>query len=273
MADKKFPKDAMRILKETSRTFYIPITFLEKELKHSVACAYLVMRAIDEIEDHEEIENDLKHSMLMQISELLKAPFDEERYLEVINPVKDKLPEVTVSLGDWLDACPDQTRSIVMASSSEMAYGMAKWAKANWSIKTREDLDDYTYYVAGLVGVMLSQLWDFCAGVKTDRELAIGYGRGLQAVNILRNEEEDLEERDVSFVPDDWTREDLFAYAEENLAKADAYMKAIHKRTILLFCRLPLAFAHKTLKAMKDGREKMTREEVEKTVEEVKKEE
>src|SRR5699024_11623516 len=104
--------------------------------------------------------------------------------------------------GDWLAACPDQTRSIVMASSSEMAYGMAKWAKANWSIKTREDLDDYTYYVAGLVGVMLSQLWDFCAGVKTDRELAIGYGRGLQAVNILRNEEEDLEERDVSFVPE-----------------------------------------------------------------------
>ena len=35
MAEKKFPKDAMRVLKETSRTFYIPITFLEKELKHS----------------------------------------------------------------------------------------------------------------------------------------------------------------------------------------------------------------------------------------------
>ncbi|MGE0973648.1 squalene/phytoene synthase family protein [Staphylococcus cohnii] len=273
MAEKKFPKDAMRVLKETSRTFYIPITFLEKELKHSVACAYLVMRAIDEIEDHEEINNDLKYSLLMQISELLNMPFDSEKYLKIISPVKDKLPEVSVRLEDWLAACPEHTRAIVRESSSEMAYGMAKWAKANWRIKSREDLDDYTYYVAGLVGVMLSKLWDVCANVKTDRDLAIGYGRGLQAVNILRNEEEDLEERDVSFVPDDWTREDLFAYAEENLAKADEYMKAINKRTILLFCRLPLAFAHKTLKAMKNGREKMTREEVEKTVEEVKKEE
>ena len=51
--NEQFPKEAMRVLKETSRTFYIPITFLKSDLKHSVASAYLVMRAIDEIEDHE----------------------------------------------------------------------------------------------------------------------------------------------------------------------------------------------------------------------------
>ena len=39
-----------------------------------------------------------------------------------------------------------------------MAFGMAKWAKANWQVHTEEDLDEYTYYVAGLVGVMLSDL-------------------------------------------------------------------------------------------------------------------
>src|SRR5699024_10770869 len=114
----------------------------------------------------------------------------------------------------------------------EMAYGMAKWAKANWRIKSRDDLDDYTYYVAGLVGVMLSKLWDVCANVKTDRDLAIGYGRGLQAVNILRNEEEDLEERDVSFVRDVENYVDIIAYAKEKLAKDDEYMKARNKSTI-----------------------------------------
>ena len=150
-----------------------------------------------------------------------------------------------------------------------MAFGMAKWAKANWEIRTREDLDDYTYYVAGLVGVMLSDLWEYYGEEKTDRELAIGYGRGLQAVNILRNEREDLDERGVSFVPDGWNRAELFEYADENLAKADEYMKSLNKKSILLFCRLPLALAHKTLKAMKEGREKMTRAEVEQTVEEV----
>ncbi len=269
MNENSFPKDAIRLLKETSRTFYIPITFLQKELKNTVASAYLVFRAIDEIEDHEEIDNELKHTILMQVSELFKHPFNEQTYLHILEPVKDAMPEVTLRLGEWIQACPKNTLQIVMDAANEMAWGMAKWAKANWTIRTREDLDDYTYYVAGLVGVMLSDLWEVCAGVKTDRDLAIGYGRGLQAVNILRNEQEDLVERGVSFVPDNWTRAELFAYADENLAKADDYMKSLNKKSILLFCRLPLALAHKTLKAMKDGREKITRDEVEQTVKEI----
>src|SRR5574344_937405 len=102
MTSKTLQKDTMRVLKETSRTFYIPITFLDKELKHTVASAYLVMRAIDEIEDHEEVENETKHTILMQVSELLKQPFDEAQYLQLLTPVKDKMPEVTLRLGDWL---------------------------------------------------------------------------------------------------------------------------------------------------------------------------
>ena len=197
------------------------------------------------------------------------APFDEVAYAQALAMSEHPMPEVTLRLGDWLRVCPADARKIVMNSTSEMATGMAKWAKADWQIHTREDLDEYTYYVAGLVGVMLSELWEWNADIKTDRELAIGYGRGLQAVNILRNQQEDFDERGVSFVPDDWTRDDLFHYAEENLAKADAYMKVLNKRSIILFCRLPLALAHKSLQAMKDGREKISRAEVEATVDEI----
>jgi len=266
---KKLYKEAMHVLKETSRTFYIPITFLKNDLKLSVAAAYLAMRAIDEIEDHEDLSNDVKFDLLMATSELLKDTFNAEAYEALLAPYADQLPEVSLRLADWLTFCPEGSRNIVQASTSEMAFGMAKWAKAKWQVHTREDLDDYTYYVAGLVGTMLSELWAWGADIQTDRDLAIGYGRGLQAVNILRNQHEDMDERGVSFVPDGWTRDDLFAYAEENLAKADLYMKDINKRTVLLFCRLPLALAHKTLKAMQEGREKMSRAEVEQTVEEV----
>lgn len=272
MNDKELLKDAMRVLKETSRTFYIPITFLQKELKTAVATAYLMMRAIDEIEDneHAEVSNELKYAMLADVSALLKEKtFNEEKYLEILRPVKDFMPEVTLRLADWIRLIPAGAEQIVKDATSEMADGMGKWSKSNFQVRTKEDLDEYTYYVAGLVGVMLSELWEWNAGVKTNRELAIGYGRGLQLVNILRNQQEDMEERGVSFVPEGWTRNDLFAYAEENLEKADLYMKDIHKRSILLFCRLPLALAHKTLKAMKNGQEKMTREEVERTVKEV----
>lgn len=266
---KQLYKEAMNVLKATSRTFFIPITFLEKDMKTTVATSYLCMRAIDEIEDHEDITVEEKARMLTKTAALLTAPtFDNAAYLEELEAYKELLPEVTLRLNDWLMLCPEVIRGRVAASTAEMADGMAKWALKGWVCHTKEDLDDYTYYVAGLVGVMLSDIWKTFAGIETDRDLAIGYGRGLQAVNILRNQEEDAE-RGVSFVPDDWTREELFAYANENLAKADAYNKQIKKRSILMFCKIPLALAHKTLKTMESGNEKLTRAEVEATVAEL----
>src|SRR5690606_16426873 len=125
--NEQFPKEAMRVLKETSRTFYIPITFLKSDLKHSDASAYLVMRAIDEIEDHELISNDTKYELLMQVSELFKRPFTEEAYLRIIEPVKEQLPEVSLRLYDWVQACPEGSRPMMMEISNEMAFGMAKW--------------------------------------------------------------------------------------------------------------------------------------------------
>ena len=272
MNKEKYPKDAMRVLKETSRTFYIPITFLKADLKYSVASAYLVLRAIDEIEDHESIQNTTKFDLLMQLSELFKRPFTQEEYCDIIAPVKEQLPEVSIRLVDWIQACPEGSRSLMMETASEMAFGMAKWAKENWQVHTKEDLDDYTYYVAGCVGVYLSKLWNWSYGQETNEELAIEFGRGLQIVNILRNQKEDKEERGVSFVPDDWSRDQLFAYADENLAQADAYIETLNEKSTILFCSLPLAFAHKSLAAMKKGEKKMSRAEVEQTVKEVQKE-
>ncbi|MFJ7972697.1 squalene/phytoene synthase family protein [Psychrobacillus sp. NPDC096389] len=261
-------KEAMDMLKKTSRTFYIPITFLEPKLKKAVASAYLVMRAIDEIEDHEALGSEEKQALLRATSKMLATGFNVKEYEQLVAPFKDILPEVSLRLGDWLAICPADLVEKVKESSSEMAEGMAKWVEKNWQVKTKEDLDEYTYYVAGLVGVMLSDLWKWSADIDTDRELAIAYGRGLQAVNILRNKDED-KERGVQFFPEGWTREDMFRYAEDNLAKADEYNKSIKRKSIMLFCKLPLALAHKTLKALKSGKEKMTRAEVEATVEEV----
>src|SRR5699024_12482282 len=88
---------------------------------------------------------------------------------------------------------PDEIVATKKESTRIMATGMAEWVDKDWYIKTKEDLDDYTYYVAGVVGVMLSDIWEWYDGTKTDSKLAIGYGRGLQAVNMLRNQQEDQE--------------------------------------------------------------------------------
>lgn len=270
MADSKLlEKQAMEVLKETSRTFFIPIKLLQKPLRMTVGSAYLCMRAIDEIEDDEHLSNEIKSELLTKTSQLLDGSFDNRAYQELLEPYKERLPEVTMRLGDWIEVCPEGIRKQVKAATSEMAQGMAKWAELDWQIKTEADLDDYTYYVAGLVGVMLSDIWKWHDGTETDREHAIGFGRGLQAVNILRNKDEDLAERGVGFFPEGWERSDMFAYASHNLNEADLYIKDISNRNIRHFCKIPLTLARRTLKALQRGEEKMSRAEVEQAVEEV----
>src|SRR5690625_2425135 len=270
----KLEKDAMRVLKETSRTFYIPITLLKRELRLTVGSAYLCMRAIDEIEDHETIASDAKEKLLRKTQQLLQSSdeFDRTAYLRMIESYQEQLPEVTVRLADWINVCPKTIVSKVTEATAEMAGGMADWVKKDWVIKTKQDLDNYTYYVAGLVGVMLSEIWKWYDGTETDHDLAIGFGRGLQAVNILRNQHEDYAERGVRFIPEGWDRDDVFEYANENLRLGEEYLKDIKTRTITLFCKIPLALAKRTLKAMEEGKDKVSRKEVEEVVEEVKSE-
>lgn len=251
----------MRVLKQTSRTFYIPITLLKPTLKKTVASAYLCMRAIDEIEDHEQLPAEIKSTLLKQISQMLNDKFDPENYQTLIQPYYEQLPEVTVRLADWLNICPSGVLEKVKKSTAIMATGMAKWVEKNWEIVTKEDFDDYTYYVAGLVGVMLSEIWEWYDDTKTDQELAIGFGRALQCVNILRNQDED-QVRGVSFMPYGWNRSDLFQYAENNLNLAKQYIDSIDNKNIIIFCQVPYQLAVKTLAVMQDGREKMTRDEV-----------
>ncbi|MDY0407026.1 phytoene/squalene synthase family protein [Virgibacillus sp. 179-BFC.A HS] len=258
----------MHVLKLTSRTFYIPIKLLKPKLRETVASAYLCMRAVDEVEDHPNLSATAKQHILRETAELLKVDFSEDAYATLLRPYEKELPEVTKRLGDWIRFCPDGIVQNVKTSTSVMANGMADWVEKDWQVKTEADLDDYTYYVAGLVGVMLSDIWYWYDGTKTDKQLAIGYGRGLQAVNVLRNKDEDAE-RGVRFFPENWTRDDMFAYAQRNLQQADEYMKSIHTKNILLFCRIPLELAKKTLKALKSGKEKMSRDEVNETVDEI----
>lgn len=264
-------KDAMRVLKETSRTFYIPIKLLKSTLQKTVGSAYLCLRAIDEIEDHEQLDPIKKTALLRATAELLRTGFNSTDYSALLKEEKDNLPEVTLRLADWLAVCPPDLYENVRNVTAIMADGMAKWVERDFQIETKEDLDEYTYYVAGLVGVMLSDIWEQYDGTETDRDLAIGYGRGLQAVNMLRNQEEDAE-RGVRFLPEGWTRDDLFDYAKTNLDMGDEYIKSLDTKNIILFCKIPLALAKKTLTALEKGEEKMKRDEVNETVEEILKE-
>lgn len=259
-----FRKNALDILKETSRTFYIPISRLPSGLLEAVASGYLLMRAIDEVEDHEQLDLDTKARLLRQMSLNLQSGTEQttvDHFAAGLNDYNDVLPEVTLRVGEWALLAPPDIAPRLWDATASMADRMAIWAECNWAIHSETDLDRYTFSVAGAVGLMLSDLWAWYDNTQTNRMQAIGFGRGLQAVNIARNHTEDLK-RGVDFYPDGWSDKDIRAYAKRNLTLADDYTKALPKGPARDFCQIPLALAHATIDVLNHGAEKLSRSAV-----------
>lgn len=257
-------EEALRVLEETSRTFFIPISILPPRLLEAVGSGYLCMRAIDEIEDHPDLEPQTKAQLLHKISRILQSSGNgtlTSALEKAWYSLRNVLPEVTVRLDEWIQLAPASIAPRIWDAAAAMADRMAYWAETNWAVHDEADLDAYTFSVAGAVGLMLSDLWAWFDGTQTDRVHAIGFGRGLQAVNILRNRDDDLL-RGVDFFPDGWREEQMQTYARRNLALANQYTDGLGSTPAMSFCKIPLALAYGTLDVMAQGGEKLSREDV-----------
>jgi farnesyl-diphosphate farnesyltransferase len=262
--DMDLRRDALQILKDTSRTFFIPISILPTGLQEAVASAYLCMRAIDEVEDHPELDNQTKVKLLRTISSTLQAGIDGfavDAFSLGFGDYENILPEVTLGIREWLILAPEAIAPRIWDATAAMADRMADWAERDWKVVTESDLDRYTFGVAGAVGLLLSDLWAWYDGTQSNRTQAIGFGRGLQAVNILRNHSEDVK-RGVSFFPEGWSTADMYEYARRNLTLADIYTNALPAGPALDFCQIPLTLAHGTLDALANGKGKLSRHDV-----------
>lgn len=268
------PDDVLRILQETSRTFLIPILQLPPGLQEAVAAAYLSMRAIDEIEDHPHLEGREKISLLHQISQQLQgqtsvATFPPDAFLECFTPyLPERLPEVTCRLADWVCLAPEAIAPRIWEAIAAMAERMASWVAEDWRVGSEADLNRYTYGVAGATGVLLCDLWAWAQGEQLHRSAAIQFGRGLQAVNILRNRVEDLA-RGVDFFPSGWSQEQMHQYALSQLMQAQAYARTLAPAAFEALIRIPLALALATLDALARGETKLSRSAVLRILEEL----
>ena len=268
----KLRERGLETLKQTSRTFYIPIARLPGELQDAVASAYLCMRAIDEIEDTPDLDNLTKAKLLRSVSLRLQSITDLNSYARIgadLTKYSAVLPEVSLRIGEWASLAPTSIAPRICDATAAMADRMAYWAEQNWTITTEADLDRYTFSVAGAVGLLLSDLWSWYDGTQTNRTQAIAFGRGLQAVNIVRNQGEDIQ-RGVSFIPNGWTNRDVQNYARKQLKQASLYIESLPKGSpALSFCQIPYVLAKGTLDAIAIGKPKLTRHDVISLVEKV----
>lgn len=259
------------ILQSVSRSFALVIVQLSEELRDAVCVFYLVLRALDTIEDDMSLDVEYKHEQLPHFYKRLR---DVTWRVEGIGAGRERellenFPRVTRAYSR-LDK---EFQDVIADICSKMGTGMSDFLAR--PVVTCDDYDLYCHYVAGLVGHGLTRL--FVASGLEDPQLAAEdlaranhMGLFLQKTNIIRDYYEDINETPprVFWPREIWGRyaDDLSAFKEaKNEAKAleclnamvaDAlvhvphvveYISSLRNPSVFAFCAIPQVMAMATL--------------------------
>ena len=204
------------LLKQVSRLFYTTLVVVPADVRDQVSLAYLFARAADTIADTELIDRPRRLDFLGQ----LKGQFISDQISwgqiseiqQAMAPLqKDSSERVLLErLEDcfrlFQDFSPDDRRRIQRLMTT-LTQGMemdlvvfpGQSAEDLVALKTLDDLDRYTYYVAGCVGEFWTDL--MCAHrqalaswkVREMSEVSVRFGKGLQITNIVKDIAHDLQ--------------------------------------------------------------------------------
>jgi len=190
------------ILGLVSRTFALTIPQLPKNLYIAVANAYLLCRIADTIEDDADWDTKTKTHYQHQFIDVIAGRYDACDFAQSIAPKASlKTPDSERELLANTDKVIQVTRSLDAVQQKSlfqcvqvMSRGMNHYQNSASAdgLTEQRDLDFYCYYVAGVVGEMLTDL--FChhdPAIHQQRDqlmqLAPSFGQALQMTNILKD--------------------------------------------------------------------------------------
>ena len=184
------------LLPEVSRSFALVIRCLPRRLDDAVMVSYLLCRIADTIEDSLRPVAE-KRRMLAGFAASLESGLPElppeGDYPPVYRRLMGHVPEVLACYRTF----EPHVRKLIGERVLEMCTGMSKWTDRE--IVTIPDQNEYCYYVAGLVGKLLTDLFHAYGHVGTrDKAMldahAVEFGLALQKVNIIRDVRGDLQD-------------------------------------------------------------------------------
>lgn len=254
----------------TSRSFAAVIQALHSELRPAICIFYLVLRGLDTVEDDMTIPLATKVPELRAFHTRLQergwrfsgcGPKEKDRaLLEEFNVVIDEFQKLKPAY-----------QVVISDICMKMGNGMADFADRG-HVDTIEEYNLYCHYVAGLVGIGLSQL--FSASSLEDEEVgkdtvtSNSMGLFLQKTNIIRDYLDDLTQGRTWWPKQVWEKysqklEHLALKSEREKAIAclnelvtDAmqhapdvfkYMSRLRNPTVFAFCAIPQVMAIATL--------------------------
>ena len=223
-----------QLLQEVSRTFALTIPQLPHRLRWPVTNAYLLCRIADTIEDEPALSPAQKQAFWDRFVQVIAGHEDATSFARDLGAL---LSSATAKQErDLVASCnrvirvtatlrPSQRGAIVRCLRI-MSRGMMEFQRNPnpVGLKDCSCLDRYCYYVAGVVGEMLTELFcDYSAAVNAQRKdllaLSVAYAQGLQMTNILKDLWDD-KRRGVCWLPRDVFRES--GYELERLSPGES---------------------------------------------------
>ena len=194
------------ILQGVSRTFALTIPVLPEELRRAVGNAYLLCRIADTIEDDAGLPLEEKRHYSDWFNALVRAPGDDVAFgQELAAKLAPHATQAERELIQHTDQVLRITHSLSAPQRSALARcvqvmsdGMVYYQGQETldGLQDQAAMDRYCYYVAGVVGEMLTELFLLrCPALAPQREsmmlLGVSFGQGLQMTNILKDIWED----------------------------------------------------------------------------------
>lgn len=191
-----------RILQGVSRTFALTIPQLPSALHRAVANAYLLCRIADTIEDDAGLSFDQKKDYASRFIQIVDGDLQAEQFAEELAPAlaahatpaeRELIANTTAVIRITHSLNPAQRQAMARCVRI-MSEGMVLYQGKETldGVDNQAAMDRYCYYVAGVVGEMLTTLFcNHCPELEAREpemmHLAVSFGQGLQMTNILKD--------------------------------------------------------------------------------------
>jgi farnesyl-diphosphate farnesyltransferase len=265
-------KKLYHLTRSVSRSFYLTLRFLPTVVREIACVAYLLARISDTLADTATIPAALRLHLLRQFQQALCHPHGSPAIIEAIqthclpyqtHAAERHLIEQLPFCLAWfthLSATEQQrihqllTHILAGQQFDLTTFDLASRASA----LTKQELDRYTYQVAGCVGEYLSTLFaahvPHWASAPTYQMLAWGshYGCGLQLINILRDLPVDQPHGRQYITASTVTVGQTLRQAQRDLADGWHYVSHLNHPRLRFVCVLPLFIGLHTLIRLAD---------------------
>lgn len=237
-------KGVNQLLSAVSRSFYLSMRFLPRAMRPGIAVGYLLARATDTVADSVDLNHGERLLLLKMMGQIIAQGASHEvastcfGQLGVLSSAQSHLGEAELlarfpeclALLESLSPREQQAVRRVLAIIVDGQVWDLEYFESHSAVVCEEQLEHYTYMVAGCVGEFWTRMGLLAMGqgfsTQSEEQLLIWgrhYGMGLQLVNILRDRAEDAQ-RGRIYLPsaelqpwlkraEHWLKEGVF-YAE-----------------------------------------------------------